>query len=444
MKLQSPLAFGLGLLFLTATQASAAETVTNPINEDLFFANGVQIQDVNEVSAGVANVALEGTGSLTVGNQTGGGFPRVTVLSGSTINSNRNWPAETVPKTSWDGQFTAPGSGRLPARNEVTFTYAADKGNEFEAVQAFVWGLSNETFSFSTPARFMFPVDEPDGQRLWFAPVSGSSWTVGSQNDYCVVESGLCYLELSSLGGLALIKQNYEACPAESVGNGQVGSTPNCIVTCDENYYIDNEGNECLVDAFAEEPIATEPEAPEEPITIDNLTSEEQADLNEFALAAEIDPIAILAALPGNVRPRFSGDTFRRYLIEYSDLSEEELVRVRHLNTGYLSRNKRSTEEQLAGNIKEDPAVARQKEDSFMTYLWQMRNRFDNPDSAIALESGAEGTLAAEVETGESIAAADGFHSSGGKSLPSTGPGLFIIIALIGFVLMLFGGIRRN
>jgi len=447
MKLQNTLALGFGLILAFSAQSYAAEIVSNPINEDLFFSNGVQLEDVKESGIGVASVSLDGTGSLTVGSQASGGFPRVAVSAGTTITSTRNWPEATVPKTSWDGQFTAPGSGRLPARDEITFAYASNLGNQFEAVDAFVWGLSNETFSFGGGVgRFVFPVDEADGQRLWLATADGESWAVNSQDDYCVVDSGLCYMELSSFGSIALVKQSYEVCPRESVLNGAVGSIPNCIVTCDSGYFVDNEGNECLSEDMDEssQEEGESIESVEADVSIDDLTPAQQDELYAFADDYGYDPLELIRAVPGAVKYRTSADSIRYHLVEYTDLSEEELAKIRHINTGYLARNPRSAAEQLAANEEADPAIKRANDDSFASYLLSMRNRFANQQNEESVDEVVVEEELEEVEDEESVAAADGFHSAGGKMLPSTGPGLFITIAIIGFLLMLFGGIRRN
>lgn len=447
-------------MLAVSAHSYAASTVANPINEDLFFSNGVQIEDVTETAQGVASVTLQGSGSLTVGSQASGGFPRVAVSAGTTITSNRYWPAETVPKTSWDGQFTAPGSGRLPSSDEITFQYAANLGNNYQAVGAFVWGLSNEVFSFSVPARFMLPVDEADGQRLWVAPASGSGWAVTDANNYCVVESGLCYLELTSFGGLALVKQTYADCPKSTVNNGTVGSAPNCIVTCNSGYYIDNEGNECLSDNFdSSAPVgggdvsdgdeSVESQWTEEDLkAFDDFSEPEQETIYDFASEYGYDPLELIRATPGGVRERGSAASIRYYLEEYTDMTDEELAKVRHINTGYMARNPRSAEEQIAAYSRDkDPAEKRAEDDSFASYLLAMRNRFASQQGGEAVVAGqtdavAQGALA-DAEGAASGAASDQFHSAGGL-LPSTGPGLFIAIAIIGFMLMLFGGIRRN
>ena len=449
MKLQNTLALGFGLIL---SQSVMAQTVSNPINEDLFFANGVQIQNVSSSSEGVASTTLEGTGSLTVGSQATGGFPRVSVSSGTTITSNRAWPAEAFPKTSWDGQFTAPGSGRLPAADEIRFTAATNVGNQVQAVESFVWGLSNETFSFSAPARFVFPVDEADGQRLWVADGGGSSWTVGSVDDYCVVDSGLCYLELTSLNSLALVKQVYETCPRETVLNGAVGSAPNCIVTCEAGFFIDEEGDECLVDEFAASAGTVEAanELNLDDLTFDDLTEVERQELEAFAQDAGVDPFVLLREVVGQVKLRGTGIVERgRLLPELAEFTPEELEKVKLLNRSFYARNKRSTAEQIRG--KGTDLNEQAKQDDFLNYLLNVRNRFGEQPNLVSSEdlaaqgnSASEGELALRGAEDEVEVVADEFKSAGGKLLPQTGPGLFMIIAIVGFMLMLFGGIRRN
>ena len=448
MKLQNTLALGLGLIL---SQSAMAQTVSNPINEDLFFSNGVQIQDVTTISEGVATTTLEGTGSLTVGSQATGGFPRVSVSAGTTIKSTRAWPVEAFPKTSWDGQFTAPGSGRLPATDEIEFAAATNAGNQVQAVGAFVWGLNNETFSFTSPARFVFPVDEADGQRLWAATNTGSSWVVGSANNYCVVDSGLCYLELAGLNSLALVKQVYEVCPRETVLNGSVGSAPNCIVTCENNFFIDEEGDECLADEFASSAggsVSSEAigdSLSTETLTLDDLNESEREQLEAFAKEAGVDPFVLLREVVGQVKPRGTGEVERgRLLPELAEFTPEELEKVKLLNRSFYARNKRSTAEQIRG--KGTDADERAKQDSFINYLLQIRNQFGDQSNLVSSENLAAQTEAVvtDQENEEVEVVADSFKSAGGKLLPQTGPGLFMIIAIVGFMLMLFGGIRRN
>ncbi len=421
--------------------AFAVDTHYGDIVGDLYFPNGVLLEDTTSPSEGDAEVDLGGDGSLTIGNQAGpGGFPRLTVVGGVNIKSKRDFPPEETNITTWDGQFSAPGSTIKPTQSEITFE-GGHQVSEVEVLDAFNWGLSNETFTFSPEARVMLPVDAQDGQKAWIAYEGSDTWTA-NDDDFCIIEGGLCYTEVGSVNKLAVVKKLYESCPRSSVSNGELSSAPNCIITCDSGYELNGNADACI-EASSDGGVGME------------TTGEEEAfaptESGDDGLAF-IVPEKEYDFPPGHFRYRASIDNFYRYLDE-SALEEGDLETAKHVNTTYISRNPRTADEQIKAREAANAETKVENEESFITYLIQMRNRFGEnaqENHYTALSGGESGEKTAS-EDGESTAEVAGgdeedsgeYHSSGGMMLPSTGPGVFLTIALVGIGLMLFG-VRRS
>lgn len=454
--MKRPLASLLVLsLSLAHVNVWAQESFLGPLNTDVEFNNGVLLQGITSSSEGVSSVALEGTGSLTVSSAAGGGFPRLMVVGGTTITSTRTFSSEEINKTTWSGQFDAPGSSVKPGFFDINDP-GAGFADDYEATDAFSIGLANETFGFSSGAEIVFPTGQQNGQKLYVSTEKDdATWDV-DKAQFCIVSDGLCTLSLTSLNKIALIKELFESCPAEQIANGTVGSTPSCNITCNSGFELNEDGNGC-VEAVAVENF-------EEQFT--ETTTETGLGDDQFFENEIVAPAKEYEFPPGHFRYRASSEKFYRALDEtgltatfddegriekYSDLGL-----ARHHNTTYLSRNPRTAEEQIAArNSTGEKTAAEQKseDESFTAYLIRMRNYFgagsqENNYTALSAEGGSDSSD--EGEEGEGGAAVGGFEGedeggeflSSGPLLPSTGPGIFVTIAVVGFALMLFGARR--
>ncbi len=427
---------------------SAVPTFSGELTGDLYYQNGVLLEGVEPPTDPTANtgkslITLNGTGTLTIGNQVGGGFPRVTVLGGTTISSSRSWSEEAAKKTWWDGQFTTPGAGRLPNKYDINYTTV----NDLEVVGAFSWGLANESFEFSTPAKAVFPVEATDNQKLLIAYKSGGNWAI-NPSDFCIVEGGLCYVEIKNMSDIAFIKEVFQTCPLKTITNGSAGSVPSCIITCDRGYELNEAATGCVAsDGFIDDG--------GDNTNVDNNGGDETASYDEDYQNSEYveDPGPSYEFPPGYFR--YNGTKDQRFRkLDTTELEGDELKLANRMNRGYISRNPRSAEDQIK---KEEVVEDDDKgDDGFASYLLQMRNIFtqnklkeeiaNNELKRIEVaeaekKSVEEGELIAEGEKeGEK---SETFHA-GAPLLPSTGPEVFVTIAVIGFLMMLFGARRRN
>ena len=260
-------------------------------------------------------------------------------------------------------------------------------------------------------------------------------------------------MSLKKVNKIALIKEKFETCPVQNIANGTVGATPGCVFTCNSGFTLNEDADGCEAVVGLEEFENQFAETTETTTT----TAEQQIFENQIAA-----PVKEYDFPPGHFRYRASGDKFYRYLDEDgltatydADGGVEEtsdLGTARLVNTSYLSRNPRSAEEQLmAGSTsaKSDAELA-EEEGDFMSYLITMRNYFGSnaqENNFTTLSAGAEdGTEVAEApatgEAAESGEAEGGAFLSSGALLPSTGPGIFVTIAIVGFALMMFGARR--
>jgi len=433
------------LATVTMLPLSLASAISPEITGDLYFDDGVYIEGVSlpedqDALQGSSSVQLGGSGTLTVGSKTGGGFPRVTVLGGTTITSNRYWNENTSKPTWWDGQFSAPGKSRMPNKYDINYSSV----NELEVLGAYTWGVAaaGEVFSFSTPARMVFPVKAIDGQKVLLAYNSGGQWSINSAN-YCIVKNELCYTEVSSMRSIALVREVYSTCPIESVEHGTVGTIPGCVVTCNRGFELGSDGVSCKStgENFLDE--GGQGDGGGHSAATDGSASEDQGGQYDEEVNYEEtneDPFAF-----PNGYFRYQGTRDQRFRkIDESGLEGDELKKVKQLNRGYYSRNARSIDDQLP---KEE--VAKEVNDGFLNYLLQMRNSFkqkelvaQNNELKEKITSGE--LVASDEDEGEDGKALAGTLHSGAPLLPSTGPEVFVTIAVIGFLMMLFGARRRN
>jgi len=389
--------FGVSLLFSTAF---ALSTISGDVEEDLYFSGSVLLEGVDAPSnanaaTGSTSITLGGSGTVTVASRSGGGLPRLTLYGGTRITSTRSW-GEALNKSWWAGQLSPPANGRQPKLDDISFGSTLSANSTAAVLGSFNLGLANETFTFSQPATVIFPVRSEDQVKLLIAvKQSNGSWSV-SGNEYCLVENGICGVELSSMNEIALVKENYSRCPRTSVNNGRIGSVPSCKVTCDRGYELDATLTECI------------------PVLEDVFDDFE-------ASVEEIEEEMVEEAAPSTFKSHTFKGSRHNWLGE-SDAIEEE-------------------EETVEDKLK------RAQEDSFLNYLLQMRNRFGEGSSANVFGAAEDDDMVGG-ETGDlmdidtDVLMAEEIHSSA-PLLPSTGPGLFMGIAALGLGMMMVGSRRR-
>lgn len=426
---------------------SAVEIISGPISADLEYPDGVVLENATASDSSTATATIEGTGSITVFSQIGGGFPRMQLIGGTTITSKRTWGEGDVSAEAWAGQVAPPATSRFPSSNEISFSGGDHGDSSVEVVGAYAWGLPNEVFSYSPKATVAFEVREPNGQKIWFAYPKDGGWTI-AETDFCLVSNNVCVMDLATASAVVLAKELFTTCPRDKISNGTVGTTPICRITCDQGFSLNTTGTSC---------VGLNGESSGD-VEVSSTSSEtggqvSQDNFNESAYLVGL-PEKEYEFPPGHFKYRESGSTFRRFLPEY-ELKDEEKELAQHLNTGYLTRNPRSAEEQFAarGEGPAEPGMTEAQEDNFINYMLSMRDQFSSETETRGTvqsqgvsddsEGGASPTGSAQASNSES--SASDFRSSAGQQLlPSAGPEIFITLAIMGVLLMLFGSKRRN
>ena len=414
--------------------AFAAITLPEEVNEDLFFNSdgalmpGVELPSDLSSETGSSSAKLGGTGSVTLSDQRNGGFPQMTILGGTTVKSTREW-GDANDKSWWEGQLSTPGSGRLPQPSEVEFAVSGNhESSSIEVLDAYNWGLANETFSYSPEARMYFEVSGSEGQRIWIALKEDEmQWEI-DEDDFCVIRNGLCYFEVSEVNSLALVREDYMVCPRETIANGSVSGAPSCLITCDSGYTINEEFTACVQ-------ISTDSES----------GMEDGAEMSEsdFAESVPVAPSAAdLEIREGYFRYLGTRDQVHRQL-STENLTGEALEDVQRKNLSYFTRNPQSALEK-AEEKAERSIDSGSAKDSFLNYLLQMRNAYGNRDRAMpAGDSMQANSFEAEIEPEEAGEIGATFSGSA-PMLPSTGPGVFAGLAALGLGMMIFGIRRRQ
>jgi len=398
----SILVFGLSFSLLVPS-ASAISKVSGDVEEDLYFSGSVLIEGVDPpsnatASTGATSVTIGGSGTVTVASRSGGGLPRMTLYGGTRLTSTRNW-GDTLNKSWWEGQFSAPANGRQPVIEDINFGSILSANSSASVLGSFNLGLANETFTFSQPATFIFPVRSEDSLKLWIAvKQTNGAWSI-SGNDYCLVENGICGVELSSMNEVALVRENYSRCPQDDIANGEVGTVPSCKIVCHRGYELDATLTECI---------------PELEIG-DDFSDAEEVGMDDFE-----DEFGLDEPLSSS----YGAHSFKG-------------SRVNLLGADIKEAKKEETAEEKLDRVQDD---------SFINYLLQMRNHFGEASSPnvfgaeteIALEDGESELLDMDME----LLMDESVHSSA-PMLPSTGPGIFLGIAVLGAGMMLVGSRKR-
>ena len=448
------------ILFLSPSSTQAVEIITGEISGDEEYAGGVVLENATAADTSRASATIEGTGSLTVYSQIGGGFPRMQLIGGTTINSVRNWGSSGSNAEAWSGQLAPPATTRTPDPSSITFAAGDHSNSEIEPIATYTWGLSNETFTYSPNASLAFSVKENDGQKIWFAQPSGEGWSI-QETAYCIVQNEVCVQDMQTASTVTLVKELFTQCPRPEITNGTVGPLPICKITCDRDYLLNAAGTGCE-SVFGEEDTSSSTSSAPAETTGSTESTESMTEESFNSSAYEEDSVGFMPAMPekeykfvpGYFRYRDSAGSYRRYLPEES-LEGDDQDLAQHNNVGFKSRNGRSAEEQFAaqeasrgaGNAKMTP----QQEDSFLNYMLSMRDSFAHESPRVETLSASAGDSSEGNEDGmltakEESKSAGNLYSSGGKPmlLPAAGPEIFITIAIMGVLLMLFGTKRRN
>ncbi|MBT3349557.1 hypothetical protein HN954_01230 [bacterium] len=234
--------FVAAILVLPGVGAAISD-VPVPVDEDLYYASGsVQLLDLDGPSdvdalSGTVFGTIEGTGTLTIGDESGGGFPRLMLYGGTTIENQRIFEPG-IARDWWTGILQTPKISRVPAKEKISAPSSfSSVNNDFTVLGAYSWGGMNEVTSFSPDAYVVLPVAVSDLTQVWLAYYSESSdsWSVDA-DDSCIVMDGFCDFSVSSVNAVALVRRVYSRCSNTRIANGYVGGVPDCRIKCDAGF----------------------------------------------------------------------------------------------------------------------------------------------------------------------------------------------------------------
>ncbi len=387
--------FLIGLAFISSTVFATDVFYGDLGDDDLFFLSevlidGVELPEDLDASTGTSTVEVLGTGTLTVGDRTkGANSLNITVYGGTTIESERKWGTEDTKKW-FEGLFPSPTTFSAPSNDDIIFDDEGRHPDSFVSVlSVYGMGLVNEKFTFSEPASFTFPAELPDGTKLWFAfkedvtPAEDAdhpTWTI-EEGDFCVITNGLCKIDLEELNEVALVEEYFYKCPRSSSSDTDVINGK--IGSPPKCMITCNSGYELNYETM--KCVAKEGYIPPAPTEVPEMTK---------SPAKEDD---------GSLNPKF-----HRYI--------------------------GSPRGRVLGDLEEEP-VEERKDTGLIEYLMQVRNFFGAGSSANVVRS-------AEVETNSENGEEEVYSSA--PLLPSTGPGIFLGLAVLGLGCMAVGAKGRR
>lgn len=398
------------------------------------FFQGVTLPDSLDGTSGTSTYEFGGTGTVTVASQYGGGFPRIVLNAGGTIESTREFDEEDVNRGWWEGYFYAPGLGSTNVSIDGANSANGDNIASFIVEGAFELGDSNETFSFSPAATFVADVGRgvSDGSKLYFATKSDGAFTVDTAN-YCWVEDGYCAIEMSSGGSFGLVREVFQTCPKRNeVFNGTITGVPNCLLKCDKGYeFQDPEIRRyCVPIGSGDEGFGEDLGSEEE--VVDEEFSEEEFFEEKFYSAPE-DAVVYP---PGYVKYRETRAGYDR-LLSTDGLSGKDKSRAEIINVSSLKTVRDDMPADDGMNSYSD-----HEKDNFLNYILALRGTGKKSESA-ARSAGSENESMNEGELASGTSPDGEFYGSA-PLLPSTGSGMLWILAAIGMALMSFAVVRRN
>lgn len=432
------------LLFGLVFAQSSQNAVTGDVNGDEYFVGsaffqGVTLPDNLDGETGTSTYDFGGTGTVTVASKFGGGFPRLILNAGGTIESTRVHDESDVNHSWWEGDFTAPGLGSKAYDVDGDDSVYGDDITDFIVEGAFEVGFGNETFNFSPAAVFVADVGQgvTDGSKLYVAPRQDGNFVL-DPSTYCWVEDGYCAVELSSASSFALIREVFGSCPRRNeVFNGSISGVPSCLLTCDKGYEF--EDPEVRRYCVPTEGGSTDDEFGGDEFGDDFFGDEGFEDdfvepAFDYALPEnfEEDPTIYPS---GYIRPRETRAGYDRE-IDLDGLSSEEKSRAELLNASSLKTVGSGSSNQAGDSLKVDP-----ERDNFLNYILALRGTGARASEAEVKTAQFENEN--ENDGSSNVASDENLYGSA-PLLPSTGSGFLWILAAAGVALMSFAAVRRN
>ncbi len=399
---------------LLATSFLITETVLGTVdypvfsgstNDDLYF-NGVIFDDIqipDDLSGSTVEsvVEVKGTGSITIGDQKKGILPRILIFGGTQITGSRVFEDSDV-LLPWEGVFTVPDVLSVAKVGDIVF---AEEGkhdkSQVNAVTSFQMGGLNETFTFDPPVIVSLPVNEPEGKKLLLAfnddydSGEDEDWTI-EEGMFCIVENRACTFQLEKINSVALVRELYSTCPRTVLAHGDISKVPECLITCDKGYELNELANDCV--------------------------GVVEGDLNDSEDA--------LIPVDSKEYPEL-GTAWEKGYIRYRP-SRDQL--------GYVDGTRARP---ISDQLVEEKQIVEKNEGGFFNYLLAMRNRFGENSSPNIKELSEDEDIEIEdleqlKEEGVSDTLSEEFKSTA-PLLPSSGPGIFATIAAVGMGMMIFG-----
>ena len=415
---------------------TSAADIPGRIDGDLYFNDNVFVSS-GATYGSDGSVDFEGEGSLTIGQRLGNGFPRVVFYGGTNFSIAQDYGDDGVPeRDTWKGVIEAPNTNMSIPFTHVAWVdgvnHATEEG-ELNVSKTFGFESFHETYNFSPAAYVVLPLDIPDGARVWYAfhdidPENPGTVTEDSdegkaliaEDDYCIVENGLCVLEIESMNQVLFLEESFEKCPRSSVPNGDPGKIPYCAVTCNKGYALDEKGFACYKINSDDEESSKGGEEEEKVIDTEHLTKSTTSEKMTENLKGA----------------RYRGAGLKLGMIDTTDLKGKDLRNALRRNAAL--ENRMGGKDKKAEEPQEDSSLAKIIKD-IQSKLWSWENQKTEKTTIIASTEGGEEIQLAEGEMkaeGESEAH-NAMHASA-PLLPSTGSSvLFIIISILGISLMM-------
>lgn len=401
--------------------ASAIETIPEEVVSDLYYHDSVYLRNLEYpedlgASSGESTAGIEGTGTVVIGRQKTGGFPRLILFGGTDVTSSRTFSSGSGEW--WDGELKTPEKMIRPSVASISFENpGAHRGSRLKVIDAYQFGSSNEEFSFSQEAYAIFNLGIKDGIKVWIARGSADSSLSVADEDYCVVKDGLCSIELDGAWDqMVFVTKSYFDCPPERVENGSYGSLPECAVACDPGYVLDYNELSCV-----------------RPY---NLDEEETSFRAEFAQRYDLFTDR---ARQGYFRYRDTrGSQLEQVDSEGLNETDRKFVERKNLNN---SARKNGTTSSMS--VQEKSLWEAIKDLKFDIWNEGRKNsKANRPMPSGNGESYQEEMMEGELQMEEESAQGESQTFAGGI-LPRTGPGAFLALVIAGVALMGFARRRR-
>jgi hypothetical protein len=226
--------------------------IPETLSEDTYYDNGVLLRNITlpddlGQEEGTISASFEGSGTLVVGDQKNGGYPRIVMPAGD-VSVSYYYPGNVVAREYWDGRITPPKRTLRPKRSEVGFSVTGNHFGDIELENAYQIGLDSEDFTFPSGTALVFFLDVPDQTRVWYARQlltdeeienartddsdNGEFWTA-EESDFCVIKNKLCIIEnVATENKIVFFQESFTACPNLRVDNGYYAGAPHCNIKC--------------------------------------------------------------------------------------------------------------------------------------------------------------------------------------------------------------------